>query len=428
MLVAFSAVGGKAQSEQPGPYDKEGHHLKQNPPASAAPETASRARSAAKPAALWLAAIVLVTACTVYRRPVLESGNSEPAVHLLGIVQFMNERPDLHYRLIAVHGIGAQPPTFADSWIAAFSEAAQLSSAVSQPAEVYDMGLTGNQKPVPDDMRPYIEAYRFTHTHGAQGPDLRGYAVDWSPLTQPYKQHLVQDESPPTYTRQRATLNSDLKFKLLDDRLLDAVMYAGAYRATMKQAVSDAMCRAIRDDGNTPVAAGPACSWATVTTEVASTRRLIFFTHSLGGRMVFDVLTELLNDPKGPAYAALKNGFQIYMFANQLSLLELTDHANPFDRTEDNAITRFTAALKGAAAVHDETVSGQLVAFSDPNDVLSYQVPRHMMIRLDTAGAAANVTLSNAVTWFGLIEDPIAAHDDYLINGRIWTAVASGAY
>jgi hypothetical protein len=51
-----------------------------------------------------------------------------------------------------------------------------------------------------------------------------------------------------------------------------------------------------------------------------------------------------------------------------------------------------------------------------------------MMAKLDTAGAAANVTVSNAVTWFGLIEDPIAAHDDYLLNDRVWSAVASGVY
>jgi hypothetical protein len=378
--------------------------------------------------AVGAALLITLTACTPYPRPVVESIESSAPAPLVGIIQFMDERPDLKYRLIAVHGVGEQPPNFADAWMSEFAKAARLSSAGTQKAAAYDMGETSNHQPVPEGMWPNLEEYNFTHTHGDQSTDLRAYAVNWSPLTKPYKDNLVDDETPPKFTRKRAILNSDLKLQLLDDRLLDAVMYAGAYKATLKQALDDALCRAMRDDGSGPVAGGAACSWSSISNQVASTRRLIFFTHSLGGRMVFDVLTDLLKDKQGPAYAALRNGFQIYMFANQLSLLELTDHADPFDRSQGNAIARFSQAVKGAATEHGERVRGQFVAFNDPNDILSYQVPRHMMLELGTGGSAANVTISNAVTWFGLIEDPTAAHDNYLIKGRVWNAVAAGVY
>ena len=59
---------------------------------------------------------------------------------------------------------------------------------------------------------------------------------------------------------------------------------------------------------------------------------------ALGGNVKVSPLT-------GSTYAALRNGFQVYMFANRISLLELTDHADPFERaeaTENNAIHRFS--------------------------------------------------------------------------------------
>jgi hypothetical protein len=223
-------------------------------------------------------------------------------------------------------------------------------------------------------------------------------------------------------------LNADLKFQLLDARLLDAVMYAGAYKTTLKQSLSQTLCRVVRDDGSGPVAEGPPCSWSEVGTQVAQTRRLIFLTHSLGGRMIFDVLADLLNDRTSAAYAVLRNGFQVYMFANQISLLELTDHADPVARFEGNAVIRFSRALRGPALEHNDAASGQFVAFNDPNDVLSYQLPDHIMLELGAAGQAANLTVSNAATWFGLIESLTSAHDGYLVRGRIWRAITRGVY
>jgi hypothetical protein len=50
-------------------------------------------------------------------------------------------------------------------------------------------------------------------------------------------------------------------------------------------------------------------------------------------------------------------------------------------------------ALTGAVSKHNETIKGQLVAFSDPNNLLSYQVAEHIMVEAGTGVAAADVTI-----------------------------------
>jgi hypothetical protein len=229
--------------------------------------------------------------------------------------------------------MGTEVPNYADAWIQDFAKATGLIASLENKAASFEVGPTSNGKPVPDDMRPQLKTYPLVAPEGKQVIDFNAYALTWSPLTAPYKTGIENDEKPPNYDREHATANAWLKYQLMDDRLVDAVMYSGAYRAVLKQVLRDAICRAVRDDGQTTVPSSSPCKWNEVTAQQASSCRLIFFTHSLGGRMVFDVLTELLDESGSPSHEVLLNGFQIYMFANQLALLELTDHQDPFLRS-----------------------------------------------------------------------------------------------
>jgi hypothetical protein len=62
----------------------------------------------------------------------------------------------------------------------------------------------------------------------------------------------------------------------------------------------------------------------------------------------------------------------------------------------------------------------QVVAFSDPNEVLRYLVPN--------AGPERyfNVIISNDVTYVGAIENPATAHLGYYQNRNVWDVVANG--
>jgi hypothetical protein len=38
-----------------------------------------------------------------------------------------------------------------------------------------------------------------------------------------------------------------------------------------------------------------------------------------------------------------------------------------------------------------------------------------------------NVSVRNAFHWFHVIEDPAAAHDDYMSNSHVWDVIRCGA-
>jgi hypothetical protein len=49
----------------------------------------------------------------------------------------------------------------------------------------------------------------------------------------------------------------------------------------------------------------------------------------------------------------------------------------------------------------------QVVAWSDPSDVITFRVPRIGDVDV------VNLYVKNAFRWFGLFESPTKAHDDY---------------
>ncbi len=65
-----------------------------------------------------------------------------------------------------------------------------------------------------------------------------------------------------------------------------------------------------------------------------------------------------------------------------------------------------------------------VVAFSDPNDLLSYR------LEPDFAGGGnnrlVNVVVSNAYTYFGLLENPLTAHCNYRVNAYVLGLIIDG--
>lgn len=65
-----------------------------------------------------------------------------------------------------------------------------------------------------------------------------------------------------------------------------------------------------------------------------------------------------------------------------------------------------------------------MVAFTDPNDLLSYRLLPARYAAPDVA--VADVLVSNARTWLGLIENPVAAHMNYLANPDVGKLITCG--
>jgi hypothetical protein len=156
----------------------------------------------------------------------------------------------------------------------------------------------------------------------------------------------------------------------------------------------------------------------------------------------------------------MDNATSMYMMANQLPLLGLAA-AKPtqssaddpvrllkifessrtqsiqFDRSENLAALTYAsestlarsdplfklASLRSAAAKPLD-----IVAFDDANDLLSYSLPNWYagLAGLATV-SVTNVYVRNAIRWFGLVENPAAAHTGYMTNDAVWKTIACGA-
>jgi len=114
---------------------------------------------------------------------------------------------------------------------------------------------------------------------------------------------------------------------------------------------------------------------------------------------------------------------QVYFFANQLSLLELAKLAEKTGAEQSTPVAnlrtweRLRKAFLGPDGFRKD--GPQLIAWSDPSDLLTLRVPR-----IDPPGQqdglrVVNLYVRNAPHWVWLAENPGAAHSRYAANKHV---------
>jgi len=265
------------------------------------------------------------------------------------------------------------------------------------------------------------------------GGTIRFTALVWSPLTARLKQQLAYDSTgTPTDCSasgeckpRRARLNGQLKDGLLNDCLADALIYQGQSHATIKQKMVDAISQVIEESQvqarNAGTSPGP----------------LVLVSESLGSKLAFDALSDMLGpQASGRARAAGLRARErlavVFMGANQIPILSLAEqniaHRAPGFLPEDapptDSLQRFLRTMRTPPLAGREFSKMTLVAFTDPNDLLSYrlQASRYAGPSVEIA----DVLVSNASTYFGFLERPDTAHKGYRSNTDVATNIACG--
>jgi hypothetical protein len=127
----------------------------------------------------------------------------------------------------------------------------------------------------------------------------------------------------------------------------------------------------------------------------------------------------------------------VYFFANQLEMLEITNLESAPDssttamtsrglapapfvptspaanfRTLVNRWNDYQTSFQGVLHPSDNASREmvQVVAWSDPSDVITYRVPKIGDVEV------VNLYVKNSTRWFGLFESPTKAHGDYAKN------------
>lgn len=230
-----------------------------------------------------------------------------------------------------------------------------------------------------------------------------------------------------TYDYPRARLNDMLKSHIMNVCLADAVIYAGTYGAEVRRRVTGSLLAALGEKA--PAHRGG----------------VVFASESLGSKLLYDVLIGLMQRSDAGAakvQARAADARQFFMFANQIPLLDLASRPPPEarDKPVPGAAAAETSLQELVRRIVDENRKQRIelrrfdiepieqlhvVAFSDPNDILSYRLPSDYFKNAPRV-RVSNVLTSNAEVMLGLFENPAGAHTDYRKNADVLVLFVCG--
>jgi len=262
-------------------------------------------------------------------------------------------------------------------------------------------------------------------------------------------------------------LNRTLKQSLIDWELADVLMAVGQMSGILRDGVRQLMAKSAAFDPF--AAASPAANAASekydwrsqLNSDKTLDQEFVGVGHSLGSYLLFNALSvEDFSDAAASQSDqvrltaerdAVRYIFErttlVYCLANQFAMLEVTNLENPPQNAggftsrglaPPPAISTASAAnLRSLVnrwqdlqtgfqtAIHAENQGErrkvQLVAFSDPSDVLTWRVPR-----IGNVGVV-NIYVQDAPHWFWLFEAPGAAHSDYAENKAVLRVMFANA-
>ncbi|HYL47142.1 MAG TPA: hypothetical protein VEU52_08940 [Candidatus Limnocylindrales bacterium] len=215
-----------------------------------------------------------------------------------------------------------------------------------------------------------------------------------------------------------ALINRSVKNAVLDWGFTDAVLAVGSMRSYLLEGIRQLVLKSVNvaADGGREGVPGP-----------LPNQEFVIVTHSLGSYLIFSALDLSPAQPE-PAQdwklfeKVLAQTSSVYFLANQLRLLELANldvspAQNMLKDLESWGRLRRQYQSGLAAPSPNDLLPPQIVAWSDPSDLLSWSVPDL------SAVVVRNLIVKNATHWFWLIENPAAAHANYATNHRVITTM-----
>lgn len=363
---------------------------------------------------------------TPYGKPTFQADVQNPEFR--GLVEsFQTGRP---LDVLLIHGMCTHDGRWANE--------ATANLYTSMGGDRYSVNL----KPVPVKGSDVLLYQQILPT--SQGA-MRVNAIVWSPLTTPLKKQLCYDQTNRSeycdhtlaaqpYPYQRATINTKLKDEILNDCLSDAMIYQGVSKEAISKQIQAAILQALDTSGGTMSASSDAAVFTQL--QMSNTQRvpLVVISESLGSKVAFDAF-KALTEPGSAVQKVAEGAFdrvtQIFMGANQLPILAMADQ-NVSDHKAGEApkppVSSLGRLLQEAAQRRkgDHPPRPTVVAFTDPNDLLSYSLT-HSPQRKSDKYAVVDVIVSNAPTYFGLVEMPDAAHLGYRENNEVKRLIACGS-
>lgn len=268
------------------------------------------------------------------------------------------------------------------------------------------------------------------------------YELTWSEITIPDKQ-IIAFDTREEYSKFRVPFNEMMK-KFLDNTLPDPLIYLVDKNNLILDSSNQAVCWMLKTGwNNIPNNKAEVCNLSMYDgIKDFDNENLLFITHSLGSKILMDSLIETADNVSNAASTSCTTTTQkqlikslqnreitIFMLANQLPILQI---GHPLPRVH-NQIDSYCSP-KGKN-YHNRIFNGvNIVAFSDPNDILSYAIPQEFVDKYIDSRICPKVTnvsvnVAPEISAFGVgIVNPISAHTDYDNSPKVIELIAKGTY
>ncbi len=337
------------------------------------------------------------------------------------------EHPERKMKVLMVHGVGNHLPGYSTQFLEKLAKELDLSVMAKSPKNI---SLADPKHP--DKKLGNLRINRYLNASKDQ--ELMFYELTWSEITAKDKEILSFDNSGEQSFR-RAEVNDLLK-KFSNDTGPDPIIYLGEKREDILVAFAQSFCWMISGDWNSlPDDTHRVCSSKNVTP--LYTDSYAFVSHSLGSRITIDGLQRiasiLTNGDTASYYTAVANVMKnkevpIYMMSNQLPMLQL-GRIMPEVTNQRSAYCTET----GERYAERMVAKTPIIAFSDPNDLLSYAIPhdyvnKYLDSRLCIDVTNVHINVAKVYDAFGLgkLANPMDAHIGYDTDDRVVGMIAKG--
>ncbi len=332
-------------------------------------------------------------------------------------------------KVLMVHGIGNHAPGYATQLMERLARALDLRR---QSRDVRNFQLE-NTKDFPGDELGVLRATRFESADSQRG--MIFYELTWDAIVEEEKQTIAYDSAEESAFR-RAVLNNTAKL-FFNDTVPDMMMYQGASRRQIQYAVGQALCWMYSADwASLPGEGRVYCDEESPEWLGRIDDDYAFISHSLGSRILTDALQTLAREfgemPAGPVKRRIRAAFDrrqtLYLLSNQMPLLQLGQSLPPVTGMSNEICTE--GAPRSSERLFENL---ELVAFSDPNDLLSYTIPqgyvdRYLDSRLcpSVVNVVLNVAAVNDLFGVGELANPATAHLGYDSDERVVALITNG--
>lgn len=342
-------------------------------------------------------------------------------------------------KVLMVHGISSHLPGYSSRLQKKLFENIGLTKT---DAMVKTIALNSNDVEWAKDEPRTLGTLRITrHTDENNQKELLFYELTWSPITDPQKQALAAD-SANNEGLPRASLNNSLK-GFMNATVPDLLIYNGNGYDRITKSVTQSVCWMLGDDWNDlPEGGTHQCEpWAGSTFKSLPADDHFFITHSLGSRITIDTIQNFAaitqkDQDNARNEARMKEigekvrnkEFTVFMMANQLPLLQMGRPAPAVSADEK------TYCEAGGTKSEQRVMRKMgIIAFSDPNDILSYPVPLDFTAnRIDSricptvTNVSLNVAAQKNLFDAASFANPLTAHSGYMEDDRVIDLIANG--